>query len=171
MIWAFYQSITEILKRGWGRRRNDFGPNLQGGSCDPQILNAADVLYKYYNWIYRHISSWKGNKILLNIWTLLHGNYLKYYICHSLSINLISLYLAVFLTVIEYCSACCNVFSSWKDVNDHFKCMYPAPPTMQLSWIGPLNSYALQVLKINLNTHELGINTDIHFTVWFHSSI
>lgn len=84
------------------------GPNLQGRSCDA----AADVLCKYYNQIYRPISNWKVNEILLNIWTLLHGNYLKYYFYHSLCINLISLYPTMFLTVVEYCRAYCNVFSS-----------------------------------------------------------
>lgn len=54
-------------------------PYLQGEFCNSQILYAAYVLCKYCDQIYRQISYWEVNEILMNIWTLLYHNYLQHY--------------------------------------------------------------------------------------------
>lgn len=59
-------------------KNDEIKPYLQGEFCDSQILHAPYVLCKYYHQIYRQISNWKVNEILMNIWTLLYHNYLKY---------------------------------------------------------------------------------------------
>lgn len=50
----FYDSITETLKRGWGRTMN-LKPYLPGEFCDSQTLYAAYVLCKYCQRFYRQI--------------------------------------------------------------------------------------------------------------------
>lgn len=116
----FYDSITEILKWEWGRIKN-LKLYLQGEFCVSQILYVVYVLCKYCDQIYRQISNWRVNEILMNIWTLLYHNYRKYYTSYSLCINLISLYPTTFLTVTEFYRVCFNAFSYWKEINKHFK--------------------------------------------------